>query len=214
LVENRLDGPGRQSTAYHLTLAGRDLSGVIRALWIWGEAWAFGDPTPAELDPVLLMWWMRRRAEADRLPPRRVVVQFDFHGFEFRGFTTVSFWLILTRAGVTLCLTDPGDEIQVLVTADLTPFYRWWAVASASARRWPRAASASRASPAWRARSRAGSAGGTHRPAGGGAGHAGRSRRAVTGWMVPAMSRSRLGAQAADPAEGGQSGAPGPAVHR
>jgi len=49
------------------------------------------------------------------------VAQFDFHGA-----ATVSFWLILTRNDVTLCLTDPGYEINLLVTADLAAFYRLW----------------------------------------------------------------------------------------
>ena len=126
VVEKQLDGPGRQSTAYRLTQAGRELYGVIGALRAWGEAWAFGDPAPEELDPVLLMWWMRRRAEVDRLPQRRIVAQFDFHGFDHHGTAEVSFWLILTRADVTLCLTDPGYEVQVLVTADLATFYKVW----------------------------------------------------------------------------------------
>jgi DNA-binding HxlR family transcriptional regulator len=68
VVEKQLGGPGRRSTAYRLTQAGRELYGVVGALRAWGEAWAFGDPAPEELDPVLLMWWMRRRAEVDRLP--------------------------------------------------------------------------------------------------------------------------------------------------
>jgi hypothetical protein len=49
------------------------------------------------------MWWLRNRAERDLLPEKRVVAQFDFHGA-----ASVSFWLILTRNDVTLCLTDPG----------------------------------------------------------------------------------------------------------
>jgi DNA-binding PadR family transcriptional regulator len=85
VVEKQLDGPGRQTTSYRLTQAGRELYGVIGALRAWGEAWAFGDPAPEELDPVLLMWWMRRRAEVDRLPQRRIVAQFDFHGFDHHG---------------------------------------------------------------------------------------------------------------------------------
>ena len=126
VVEKQLDAPGRQSTAYRLTQAGRELYGVIAALRAWGEAWAFGDPAPEELDPVLLMWWMRRRAEVDRLPQRRIVAQFDFHGFDHHGTAEVSFWLILTRGDVTLCLMDPGYEVQVLVRADLATFYKVW----------------------------------------------------------------------------------------
>ncbi|MEP7292613.1 MAG: transcriptional regulator, partial [Chloroflexota bacterium] len=117
----RLNDAGRQTTAYQLTQAGQELGGVIGALWVWGEAWAFGDPTPEELDPVLLMWWMRNRVQMDQLPEERVVVQYDFHGA-----TAVAFWLILTRGDVTLCLTDPGYEIDVLVTADLADFFKLW----------------------------------------------------------------------------------------
>jgi DNA-binding HxlR family transcriptional regulator len=121
VVEKRLTGSGRQSTAYQLTPAGLELLPVVSALRTWGEAWAFGDPTPNELDPVLLMWWMRSRVDIERLPERRVVAQFDFHGAAI-----ISFWLVLTRGDVTLCLTDPGYEVNLLITADLADFYRLW----------------------------------------------------------------------------------------
>src|SRR5262249_52370886 len=94
---------------------------VINSLWNWGETWAFGDPTPEELNPVLLMWWLRNRAERDLLPEKRVVAQFDFHGA-----AEVSFWLIMNRDDVTLCLTDPGYDINLLVTADLATMFRVW----------------------------------------------------------------------------------------
>jgi DNA-binding HxlR family transcriptional regulator len=121
VVEKHITGTGRQTTEYRLTEAGQDLREVIMALWGWGEKWAFGDPEPDELDPVLLMWWLHNRVDVAQLPERRVVAQFDFHGA-----ATVSFWLVLTRADVTLCLTDPGYEVNLLVTADLATFYRLW----------------------------------------------------------------------------------------
>src|SRR5579871_1472312 len=121
LVEKRHIESGRSTTEYQLTQAGRELFSVIDSLRQWGEVWAFGDPTPDELDPVLLMWWMRNRVEVDRLPSQRVVAQFDFPGA-----ATISFWLILTQQDVTLCLTDPGYEVHLLVTADLAAFYKLW----------------------------------------------------------------------------------------
>ncbi|MSP13813.1 MAG: transcriptional regulator [Chloroflexi bacterium] len=122
VIEKRLNASGRKTTEYWLTQAGQELWEVIASLRTWGEAWAFGDPTPAELDPVLLMWWMRKRVNVDRLPEQRVVSQFDFHGA-----ATVTFWLILAREDVTLCLTDPGYEINILITADLAAFFKLWA---------------------------------------------------------------------------------------
>jgi len=119
IIEKRLNGSGRKTTEYHLTRAGQELMGVVSSLRVWGEAWAFGEPTPEELDLVLLMWWMRNRVNVGQLPEYRVVVQFDFHGAE-----TGTFWLILTTDDAALCLTDPGYEINVLVTADLAAFFK------------------------------------------------------------------------------------------
>jgi DNA-binding HxlR family transcriptional regulator len=121
IIEKRLTSGRRSTTNYQLTLAGQQLLPVINSLWNWGETWAFGDPTPEELNPVLLMWWLRNRAERDLLPEKRVVAQFDFHGA-----AEVSFWLILSRDDVTLCLTDPGYDINLLVTADLATLFRVW----------------------------------------------------------------------------------------
>lgn|SRR4051794_21451161 len=121
VIEKRLTGPGRTATDYQLAPAGRELIPVIMSLREWGEAWAFGDPAQEELDPVLLMWWLRTQVDVERLPEQRVVAQFDF-----RGAATVTFWLLLTKDDVTVCLTDPGYEINMLVTADLAAFFKVW----------------------------------------------------------------------------------------
>jgi DNA-binding HxlR family transcriptional regulator len=121
IIEKQLNESGRETTEYHLTQAGQELLNVVMALRTWGEAWAFGDPAPQDLDPVLLMWWLRGVADVNKLPNSRVVVQFNFHGAE-----TVTFWLVLTKEDVTVCLTDMGYEINLLVTSDLAVFYKLW----------------------------------------------------------------------------------------
>lgn len=120
IIERQVGGKGR-ATEYHLTVAGQELEKVIEALLEWGARWAFGEPDQAELDPVLLLWWMRRGTHLDRLPPQRVVVQFDFHGAR-----TGSYWLLLERSDVSVCLQHPGFEIDLLVTADIAVFYQVW----------------------------------------------------------------------------------------
>jgi DNA-binding HxlR family transcriptional regulator len=126
IIDKYLGGVGRNTTEYQLTQSGRELFAVVGALRTWGEAWAFGDPEPAELDPVLLMWRLRSQVDRDQLPDHRVVVQFDFYGPTFTSVEKGSFWLILTKADVTLCVTDPGFEVDLIVTADLATFYRLW----------------------------------------------------------------------------------------
>ena len=124
IVEKRTTA-GQKTTEYHLTQAGQELMGVIAALTMWGDAWAFGEPAPEELDPVFLLWWMRSDVRQDRLPENRVVVQYDLH----HGKRSGSFWLVLTTADVTLCLTDPGYEIDLLITAEVATLYKlWWGI--------------------------------------------------------------------------------------
>jgi len=120
VLERHVAQEGRQ-TSYHLTAAGRELQPVIDTLLHWGARWAFGEPDPTELDPVLLMWWMRDRVYTERLPARRIVVE-----FEFRGPRPGTYWLLLEPGGVSVCLRHPGFEIDVLVTAELAAFYQVW----------------------------------------------------------------------------------------
>lgn len=112
----------RRRTAYHLTEAGLELKPVINSLLVWGARWAFEEPAEEDLDPVLLMWWMRSRVRVEQLPEQRIVIQFDF-----MGATSDSFWLLLTREDVSVCLTDPGFGLDLLVTADLSAFFQIWA---------------------------------------------------------------------------------------
>ena len=120
VVERRASAAGR-GTEYHLTPAGQQLQVVIDALGNWGAAWAFGEPEPEELDPVLLLWWMRRRVNFDAVPAARVVLQFDF-----RGGSTGSYWLVIEPPEVSVCLQPPGFDIDLRVSADLGAFYQVW----------------------------------------------------------------------------------------
>lgn len=120
VVRRRMSPQGR-TVAYELTPAGEDLQRVVDALGTWGARWAFPDPVPDELDPGLLLWWMRRRIRRECLPERRVVVQFDFPGARKEHF-----WLLLAPTEVSVCIEDPGFEVDLLVIADLATFYRVW----------------------------------------------------------------------------------------
>lgn len=120
IVERRV-GDSERSIAYHLTEAGRDLQPLAAAFIAWGGRWAFGEPQPVHLDPVLLLWWIRGVVQRDRLPSQRVVVQFDF-----RGAHVLTMWLVLERHDVSVCLTHPGYDVDLLLTGDLATLYRVW----------------------------------------------------------------------------------------
>jgi hypothetical protein len=110
---------------YRLTAAGEEFRSIVAGLGAWGQRWT----TRVErrnLDPGLLVWNMRRRVAAERLPPRRVVVRLRFGGVApgYRGPRV--FWMILEREQVDLCVSDPGFEVDLYVEADLATMARVW----------------------------------------------------------------------------------------
>jgi DNA-binding HxlR family transcriptional regulator len=123
---------GGKRVDYELTKAGHDLQKVIATLGAWGARWAFSEPRPRELDPVLLLWRMHRRVYLERLPPGRTVVELDFSG---RGGRRL--WLVLERHETSVCLRPPGFRPDLVVRAELSLFYRVWlgVVEYAAARR-------------------------------------------------------------------------------
>jgi DNA-binding HxlR family transcriptional regulator len=121
VIEKRQRGKGRK-TRYTLTAAGEELQDVINALMVWGAKWAFDEPNEEQLDPLLLLWWMRHRVRQDQLSQERVVIQFDFHHKE----RMETYWLILAPDDVSVCLTYPGFEPDVFVTAELATFFKLW----------------------------------------------------------------------------------------
>ncbi len=121
LVDKVEETQGRHTTSYHLTQAGEELSDVIESLLRWGARWAFEDPDPGELDPILLMWWMRNSVRVEALPEERVVVQ-----MRFTGAVDATHWLVLKREDVSVCITHPGFDVDVWVTADISTFYQVW----------------------------------------------------------------------------------------
>lgn len=120
LVERRAAGHVR-SVEYHLTDAGRDLFDVIVRLGEWSHRWFNPLIDDEALEPQLLMWDIHRRLNSERLPTRRVVVQFDFVGA-----LTGSYWLILEPGAPSVCWDPPGFEVDLLVRADTLAMHRIW----------------------------------------------------------------------------------------
>jgi DNA-binding HxlR family transcriptional regulator len=120
-VVQRLPGARSKLAEYHLTDAGRDLKKVIEAIGAWGVQCAFGEPRLEELDPELLVWKIHQRINRELLPERRTVVEFDFTGPRPHRA-----WLVLQRSEVSVCVTPPGFDSDLVVRSDLAFFYRLW----------------------------------------------------------------------------------------
>jgi DNA-binding HxlR family transcriptional regulator len=117
-VIERRTGPKGRTLEYRLTPAGRDLEPVVQAIGEWGATWSFTEPHVEELDPSLLIVWMARHIDRQRLPPTRTVVQFDFRDRKRR------YWMVLEPSEVSVCLQHPGFDVDLEVIVDTATLYR------------------------------------------------------------------------------------------
>jgi DNA-binding HxlR family transcriptional regulator len=121
LIERR-ERAGGAGHAYGLTTAGQGLRPVVDGLGNWGQRWVRRNPKE-KLDPVLLMWDLRRNLDPRRLPAGPTVVMFWFHdqpGKKSR------YWLKVERPDVELCLTNPGVEVELTVETTLRTMVDVW----------------------------------------------------------------------------------------
>lgn len=124
LLSRRLDQLERAGVVAHnadgtygLTPAGEDLKPVIFGLATWGARWTFGEPEADELDPDLLVWWLHRRLDAGALPDPRFVVLVEFGDHPKR------YWIVV-EDNASLCLADPGFEVDLTVRSDRSVLYQ------------------------------------------------------------------------------------------
>ena len=107
--------------SYELTEAGADLADVIEALRAWGDRWL--EMTTEHTDPGFVLWsWTRHFIAADRLPERRVLVEFSFPD---ESPTNRRYWLLAEHGSVELCYSHPGGQPDVFVTARSDAFTQW-----------------------------------------------------------------------------------------
>jgi len=110
----------RHSNEYLLTESGRELEPIVFGLGAWGARWGFGDPEPHELDPDTLVWGMHNRLDTSDLPGRRQVFHIQFTDDRHR------YWILVEDGSPSVCVTDPGFDVNVTITSDLTSLYQVW----------------------------------------------------------------------------------------
>jgi DNA-binding HxlR family transcriptional regulator len=113
----------RHGDGYRLTAAGRELAPVVMAVGTWGQRWLSRHLDDDELDPDVVVWDMHRRVDRDALPAEPVLVTVeiaDVPPIRARRY------LLLRRAEVSLCTTNPGFAAELVVRADRRTLIHWW----------------------------------------------------------------------------------------
>jgi DNA-binding HxlR family transcriptional regulator len=107
--------------AYRPTAACEELRPLVFGLAEWGARWAFGEPRPDELDPTVLMWWIRGGIDPDGLGGGRTVLH-----VRVPDARRPRFWFVVTPGDVSLCFTDPGFEVDAVLESSLGVLYQVW----------------------------------------------------------------------------------------
>jgi DNA-binding HxlR family transcriptional regulator len=118
--------PAGRGREYRLTRAGQEFREIVDGLGTWGQRWATAQFDLDNLDVGVLMWNIQRGIDLGRLPAERVVARFDFRGVPPRCRSMRTWWLVLQRSEIDLCLKDPGFEVDLVVGADAATMARVW----------------------------------------------------------------------------------------
>lgn len=112
---------GHEDEQYLPTDAGEALRPIIFGLAEWGARYAFGEPRPDELDPTVLMWWIRGGIDPGPFRRRRTVLH-----VRLPDARKSRFWFVVQPDDVSLCFTDPGYEVDLTIESSLSVLYQVW----------------------------------------------------------------------------------------
>lgn len=113
---------GQRGYEYYPTESCKELMPVMEQIGHWGMRWARDSMSGDDFDLELLMLYMQRSIDPDKLPGRETVIRFHFTDVE--DFQT--WWLVVEDEDVDVCIHDPGKEVDVYLNVDLRTMCELW----------------------------------------------------------------------------------------
>ena len=114
--------PGQRGHEYFPTESCQALLPVIRSLGDWGMVWARSNLTEKDYDVELLMLYLKRSIEPEKLPGRETVIRFNFTDIE----QYPEWWLVSRGNEIDLCVKDPGKDVDVYFTTSVKTMADIW----------------------------------------------------------------------------------------
>ncbi len=119
-ILERTGKPSGRGWSYTLTDMGEELFDVSYRLGVWGARWL--EMTPEAYDPYIVLWAIAQGIPWGDVPPRRVVISFDFVDRPARH---RYFWLKLEHPNAEVCVSDPGFDCDLTISAEARAFVDW-----------------------------------------------------------------------------------------
>lgn len=114
--------PGQRGYEYFLTEMGEELLPVVKCIGEWGMRWARGKMDDSDLDLELLMLYLQRSIQPEKLPGNESVIRFKFT--DVNKFN--DWWVVVNNKDVDVCVRNPGKDVDVYFTTDLRTMIEVW----------------------------------------------------------------------------------------
>jgi len=114
--------PGQRTYEYWPTQACNEIAPVLVALGQWGLQYARTNMLDADLDVELLMLYLERSVDPDKLIGDQNIIQFSFKDLARQR----DWWLLVQDRKVDLCITDPGKEVDVYFHCTVRTMHDLW----------------------------------------------------------------------------------------
>ncbi|TXS95969.1 helix-turn-helix transcriptional regulator [Parahaliea maris] len=113
---------GQKGYEYFPTESCKELLPVLEQVGSWGMRWARNNLVENDFDIELLMLYMERSIDPEKLPGRQAVICFNFTDVtEFQRW-----WVVVEEEDVDVCVHDPGKEVDVYINVELRAMCELW----------------------------------------------------------------------------------------
>ncbi len=114
--------PGQRGYEYFPTESCKELLPLMEQVGNWGMRWARNNMSDDDFDLELLMLYMQRCINPEKLPGRETVIRFSFTDVnDYRDW-----WLVVEGGDVDVCVHDPGREVDVYLNVGLRTMCELW----------------------------------------------------------------------------------------
>ncbi len=120
LVKRKI--PGQKGSEYFPSESCRELLPVMEQVGKWGMRWARDQLQEDDFDLELLMTYLQRSVQPDKLIGQKTVIRFYFTDVSEYSY----WWIVVEGEEVDICVHDPGHEVDVYFNVELRTMCELW----------------------------------------------------------------------------------------
>lgn len=114
--------PNQKGYEYFPTRSCSELLPVIKSMGEWGMRWARSNLTERDYDVELLMLYLKRSVNPEKLVGNETVIRFKFTDIK----EYPDWWMVVTDKDIDVCVTDPGKDVDVYITTTVVTMAEVW----------------------------------------------------------------------------------------